>query len=125
MITKEQIEVEMRTGLSFVCSACEHWHEARDRGLDVACNKKCGGPMSGKGFPEYKGPYASSLSEYCFICGKKADASFNIENRLLGVCKTKGPSGTCLDVLKQILQRSNIVVKEVIVPKLGGEGTCL
>jgi hypothetical protein len=120
MITKDMIDLEISTGLNFVCSSCEHWHNAKGKGIIVQCGQQCGGPSVGLGFPKYKGPFENVLSEYCFICGRNADGSVKIGDRLLGFCKNVGPNKeTCLDKIKRIvLGSNNVIVKEIVVNKI-------
>jgi hypothetical protein len=82
---------------------------------------KCGGPASGRGFPAYKGPMQDHLNTFCFICGKDASAGVEIGGRVLGACHNMGPNGqTCVDKLKLILERQRVIVKEFVVPVVGG-----
>lgn len=123
MITKEMIDVELSTGLNFVCSSCEHWHNAKGKNAIIQCGQQCGGPSVGLSFPKYKGPFENVLSEYCFICGKKADGAIHMKDGLLGFCKNIGPNKeTCFDKMKKILlyhkKHVNVVAKEVIVNKI-------
>jgi hypothetical protein len=120
MITKEMIDVELSTGLCFVCSSCEYWHNSKGKEHILMCgHDRCGGPMVGRGFPEYKGPYENKLSEYCFICGKDADGSIKIGGRLLGFCKNVGPNNeTCFDKMKKMLSGNKVIAKEIVVNKI-------
>jgi len=117
MITREMAEKEMMTGLSAVCSYCEHWYDAKDRGDITSCGKRCGGPASMMGFPEYKGHMKDKLNTFCFICGKEADAAVEIKGRMIGVCNNVNTDGkTCMEKLRQILDRvKNVVVRERVV----------
>jgi len=118
MITKYMIDVELSTGLSFVCASCEHWHNAKSKKhKTVECGQNCGGPLVGMGFPKYKGPFENSLSKYCFICGRDSCASIEINNRFIGVCNNVGTEGkTCIDKLYSILSRKKVTVIERVAP---------
>lgn len=122
MITRKKVMEELSTGLSAVCAWCEHWHNAKDRGEEVACGRlNCGGPSVGKGFPAYKGIMEHGLHKFCFICNKEADAAIEIGGRMIGVCGNMGPSGeTCMDKFKKIMERQSVVVKENVVPVIDG-----
>ncbi len=122
MITSEMAMLEMSTGLSSVCAWCEHWHEAKDRNVEVDCGRlKCGGPSVGRGFPAYKGPMAGHLSEICFICGKNPDAAVDIGQKMIGVCNRMGPERTCMETLRLVLSRAQgLVVREEVVPLVNG-----
>jgi len=108
--------------LNFVCSWCEHLHNAVDRssGENISvCGEKCGGPLAGKAFPEYKGPLGGNLSGACFLCGGEPTASVSIGGGMLGICESMGPYGEkCIDKLKKILEKKMVIVKEHVVPLL-------
>jgi hypothetical protein len=123
MITAEMANVEIEIGLSAVCAWCEHWHNAKERGDIASCGMRCGGPVSGMGFPRYKGPVEMVLASFCFICGKSASAAVEIFGNTIGVCDRMGPGNeTCKDKMIAMLnRRGNISVKEHLVPIIGGE----
>jgi len=123
MITAQKVMAELATGLSAVCAWCEHWHNAKDRGVEAMCGQlQCGGPSVGKGFPSYKGIMENRLNSFCFICNNDAEAGVEIDGRMIGVCNTMGPNGeTCMDKLKKILARQKIIARENVVPVIGGD----
>lgn len=113
MITREQAELEMQTGLSAICAWCEHWHEAkakRAKGEPVACAKDCGGPSSLRAFPLYKGPYKNNLASICFVCGEDAEAAVEIGGGFLGVC------GKHIQKVRDIMEQRKVTVVERTVP---------
>lgn len=115
-------EMEIAVGMSAVCAWCEHWHDAKRRGETVKCGKQCGGPKSGMTFPLYKGPMKSRLGEFCFICGKSADAGLRLKDGFIGVCNRMGPGGkTHLDMFKNMISAPGmkVVAKEIAVPIVG------
>lgn len=124
MITAQMVIDEQSAGLSAVCAWCEHWHEAKSRGDAITCgHPSCGGPGVGRGFPDYKGPMEGNLGQFCFICGRGADAGVEIGGRVLGVCNGVVTGGTtCLQKLKGILARQRVVVREFAVPVIGDRG---
>jgi hypothetical protein len=57
----------MRHGAPLTCATCRHFHD--NRGW---CGKQetCGGPPSGRDFPDYDGPVTrSNFATRCLICG--------------------------------------------------------
>lgn len=119
MIDNEMAAIEIGTGLSAVCAWCEHWYKSKDRGKTTMCGKGCGGPLSGKGFPLYKGPMNGMLHTFCFICGKEAQAAVEISGRMIGVCKRVGPGDEkCIDKMRSILSGRAVVVNEMVVSAL-------
>jgi hypothetical protein len=123
MITVEAAKAEIATGLSAVCSWCEHWHTAKDNGSPLGCERmKCGGPSVGRGFPAYKGPMEGTVHLFCFICGKDPHAIVEIGGRKLGVCGNIGPGGkACVDKFRDIMAKQKVIVRERVVPVIGGE----
>ena len=102
MVTKEMADREISTGLSAVCSWCEHWHNNKERNGEAACGQDCGGPQKGIVFPEYKGPWKGNLARICFICGEEPGAMAEINGRgMLGVCSKH------IGHMKKILERPN------------------
>jgi len=102
-IGKVEIELAMADGVVFACAMCKKFWWGRLNGYDsckaVFEKKKCGGPLAGMAYPEYEGPLAGSLQNFCFVCGDKSDAA--VESRrgigpacYVGVCETH------IDVLK-------------------------
>jgi hypothetical protein len=113
VITREDAEREMQTGLCAVCAWCEHWHDAkakRNPTQQVACGKDCGGPSSLRAFPLYKGPYSGNLGKICFVCGEDAEASVQIEDGFLGVC------GKHIQTVRDIMEQRKVTVVERTVP---------
>ena len=122
MITDEMAKMEIAVGMSAVCAWCEHWHNAKLRGERVKCGLPCGGPVSGKSFPMYKGPMAGKLHMMCFICGEEAEVGLNWKGGFIGVCNRMGPMGeTHLDKFKRMISGASqkIVAKEITVPVVG------
>lgn len=85
-IDSRRVRLALSRGLSSVCSSCEHWWEAADRGLSN-CGKDCGGPIGGRDFPLYKGP-RTRLDNTCFAaCVSTSDYVVRIPGgRDIGVC---------------------------------------
>lgn len=124
MINSDDARMFSDSGMSFICSWCEHLHNASDRGGEISCGKKCGGPAVRRSFPLYKGPLERCLDKFCFLCGGNPTAIVSIGDGVVGVCNRKGPNGlTHVDILKKIIEMdgSNIAVREVVVPKIGNE----
>lgn len=93
MITPEEVYKSIVSGMNVVCSFCEHYYEARDKfgeGSDCGVTK-CGGPMVGRNFPEYKGPLdRSKFKSICLCCGS-SDISYFIlikGEKSFGICNT-------------------------------------
>lgn len=95
-IGPEDVAAAMKAGFSFVCAMCVKLHAGREayRTKDwkmVKClGEKCCGPMGGGGYPEYQGPLgAVNLPQYCFRCGRQADAAAESirDKRMVGVCE--------------------------------------
>jgi len=86
----------MKAGFSFVCAMCVKLHAGKEaRGTTdwrlVEClGEDCGGPMGGRGYPEYRGPLgAVNLPQYCWRCGRDADAAVESikDQRMVGSCE--------------------------------------
>lgn len=76
-------------GYSPICATCEHFWNARDRGLSI-CGMRCGGPLGGLDFPEYKGPMtAERMAQWCFMCAREASYGVRVlgTGRVFGVCQ--------------------------------------
>ena len=95
-IGAEDVAAAMRAGFSFVCAMCVKLHAgkeafgAKDWKLVQCLGESCHGPMGGGGFAEYNGPLgAVNLPQYCFRCGREADAAVESikDKRMVGVCK--------------------------------------
>ena len=87
MIAK--IEKVVAAGTSIVCATCRHFWEARDKSRPN-CGEKCGGPIAGKDFPQYKGPLnGDRLRDWCFVCGQDSGYGLKIpeSSRIIGVCE--------------------------------------
>jgi hypothetical protein len=77
MLDGKRIALAKAKGIGFLCRMCVHWYEGEDRGLQDEAGREqcsstiCGSPVSGKDFPDYKGPLGNQLTLYCFLCGKE------------------------------------------------------
>jgi hypothetical protein len=90
MIDQKAVQLEMATGLGFVCALCTHYHEAKSQGRKDCGQKECGGPSVGKLFPMYQGELPrEALARHCYRCGDPADggALGRGDGRALGFCK--------------------------------------
>ncbi len=76
-----------KQGYGIVCTTCEHFWIARDA-QRARCGKACGGPISGKDFPHYRGPLPN-FETWCFVCGAASDYGVKVDGslRFVGVCK--------------------------------------
>lgn len=86
-----RVALAMDGGLSAVCSTCQLYWEARDRGVPgdgCLAKERCGSPISGDTFHEYVGPLAAVLDRYCFVCGERSSHGVKVKDRLgvIGVC---------------------------------------
>lgn len=94
----------------FVCEACEHFRDARNRSTEKdfgGCGKAdCGSPFRGDAFRHYKGPLKDHLHAYCFMCGTDADAAVEVQGKYVGICNYHIPH------LKTQVERKGGVVKE-------------
>jgi len=85
-------EMLLSTGMSFVCSHCDHMIEAFGRGWsrcrESMNGRACGGPMVKMSFPLYSGVLKRNLQNVCFVCGKKPDLNLKMNGGgILGVCE--------------------------------------
>lgn len=68
-VTPEQITEATSKGLPITCATCKHmW---ADQGLKENCGKQatCGGPTSGRAFPDYDGPISrANFASCCLLC---------------------------------------------------------
>lgn len=91
-ITVEMMEAAARSGLSVVCSSCEKYWEARGKGiLGDACLAigRCGSPLIGDDFSEYRGIMTeSAFGQFCFVCGKASVTRLRKHGHLreIGIC---------------------------------------
>lgn len=93
---KEVARLVNEENVVFICAACQHFHEGRDRGL-IGCGRhdSCGTPMTGAPAPDYEGPVSESYRKStCWACGQDADAQVRFldesddgSDRVLGVCE--------------------------------------
>lgn len=80
-----KIGLAVQGGLCVVCATCERYWAAQDRGRPH-CGKDCGGPVSGRAFPKYKGPMRD-MTRHCFVCGDTTMHVVHHPLRKLGVCE--------------------------------------
>lgn len=85
-----KIALAVQDGMSIVCATCEHYWQAREKGVPGSTclsQENCGGPLSGDVFHSYQGPL-TDFSRWCFVCG--SDAKFGVQvrahSRVIGVC---------------------------------------
>lgn len=116
MLSETMVKKQIDGGVSAVCAWCEHyWVRLRDGGTPGCQQPDCGGPLSGKAFPRYKGP-RPHLASYCFVCGTEADMAVEFTGR--------GSVGCCTgheSLLRKMIARDgqSVVVKERLVPVVG------
>lgn len=81
----ERMQIGMAQGLPITCSSCFHLNNATWR-----CDRKdtCGGPMTGRDFPEYHGVLSRErFQERCLVCGEgKLSHSMLVGNTRFGLC---------------------------------------
>lgn len=83
----------MQMGYAFVCSHCAKLQRPAAKGIRAceAANsiKECGGPLSGKAFPEYEGPLTrDAIADLCFRCGKQSSNLVQVGGTgFVGACK--------------------------------------
>jgi hypothetical protein len=79
----------LKLGFSVTCATCEHLKFAWDTDAEN-CGKTitCGGPVFGRGFPDYKGPLSTQAFEkLCLVCGdENADYLVLGALRRFGLC---------------------------------------
>jgi hypothetical protein len=74
--------------LVWLCRMCEKMAAAHALG-HISCSAlNCGGPLGGNSFPEYTGPLASVVCNYCYSCGDPAQAVMSLDRGgKIGVCR--------------------------------------
>lgn len=85
-----KVALAVSGGLSAVCSTCEKYWDARDKGIPGdAClaTDGCGSPIAGDVFHEYRGPM-TQFDRFCFVCGNQATHAVRVDMyvRVIGVC---------------------------------------
>lgn len=79
----------LKLGFSVSCATCEHLKFAWDTNAeDCGHIITCGGPVFGRGFPDYKGPLSTQAFEkLCLVCGVE-DADYLVFGglRRFGLC---------------------------------------
>lgn len=91
-MTSDKVAEARAKGVGFVCANClKFWRGTADGGDQCEAaksNKECGGPLVGLGFPEYEGPLAGYVSNFCFACGERSRyAARGKCGNLVGVCE--------------------------------------
>jgi hypothetical protein len=86
-----KVALAVSRGLSAVCSTCEKYWDARDKGVpgDVClATDGCGSPIAGDVFHEYRGPM-TQFDRFCFACGNQATHAVRVDMyvRVIGVCE--------------------------------------
>lgn len=78
----------LRLGYAFPCAFCERLHVFRGKKAPSCEMESCGGPFSGRSFPDYKGPLTrSTLATHCFMCGDDVkEAIVAKDGGYIGVC---------------------------------------
>ena len=104
-LTSEKVANAMAKGVGFVCANCtKYWQGTADGGDKCEAAKQgteCGGPLMGLGFPEYEGPLAGYVMNFCFVCGDKSRYGARGKcGNLVGVC------GEHTDVIKSFSRPS-------------------
>jgi hypothetical protein len=83
----------LQMGYAFVCAHCAKLHRPAARGLrscEAAMGtSECGGPLSGRAFPEYEGPLTrQSIADLCFRCGERSENLVQVGGAgFVGACK--------------------------------------
>lgn len=91
-ITAEMMKAAASSGLSVVCSSCELYWSAREKGIQgdrCLAQDGCGSPLSNGVFHEYRGPLTTEmLRRSCFVCGAPAVKGLrrNGNPRTVGIC---------------------------------------
>lgn len=90
-IDVRRAEIAVKSGLAFACALCDkHW-EGLDRNLQNCGVELCGGPLSMRDFPLYRGPLPhGAWTALCFRCGEgEGLQGFKVvgTSRALAVCK--------------------------------------
>lgn len=90
-ITVALMQQAAARGLSVVCSTCQKYWQARDRGIlgDRCLGKACGSPLAGDVFHEYSGAMThEAMLDFCFVCGARSARALRIpgKTRMIGVC---------------------------------------
>lgn len=112
MIDADSANKAVKDGLVATCAWCERLWESRDRTGSLSCGEDCGGPMSGRGFPRYKGPWGLGRARFCFKCGAEATSMAEFRenggaSNMIGICEDH------MEVLKEIVgSRRGTIVKE-------------
>lgn len=115
MLDKVKVEQAVKGGLAAICAWCEHyWVDSGNRpeGHSGCSKKECGGPLSHRAFPLYRGPW-SPKEKYCFFCGKSAEGMVDLGGRgSMGIC------GEHVSILKKLLKSNgeNVKIREESVP---------
>jgi len=82
-----KIDKAISGGLAAICAWCEHyWNGQAGCGLQ----NRCGGPMVGMSFPEYRGAF--NKARFCFICGREADHGIEIGDGMIAACDKDIPT---------------------------------
>ena len=67
---------------------CERLAEAAANGGDICGMPNCGGPNSGRTFPDYRGPLLGVKASYCYRCGENSDKIIEVGDQgRVGLCK--------------------------------------
>lgn len=87
MIPPYLIDQAIREKVSAVCAQCVLFWRARAKGLS-SCGQDCGGPISGRDFPQYQGSI-TVFDSFCFVCRDDSVCCVKIpeSSRQFGVCK--------------------------------------
>jgi len=85
-----KVAAAVGNGLNVVCATCDNYWDARDRGIpEGRCLSmdRCGSPIAGDAFHEYKGPM-TQFDKFCFVCGNKATHAVRASDhpRVVGIC---------------------------------------
>lgn len=85
-------EVEGK-GVSVICGTCQHYWNARERGIPgTGCMGRagCGSPMAGDAFFDYDGPFTEEhMAQHCFVCNHPSVYGMVVvgKKRIIGVCE--------------------------------------
>lgn len=111
LLNEAAVRLELAEGTSFFCATCDHYWEAKERGLpQCTAPGPCGSPMAADNFSHYVGPISLKQS-ICFVCGGKPDRLVNVRDR-------ETPLGVCEGHLRVLTGMSPVNFEAPVVPIL-------
>lgn len=73
-----KLKEALTKGFNVICATCQHHWDGVDKGRSSCGDKECGGPVSGKEFPNYKGDIIRERFDSFCICCLKPELKFKI-----------------------------------------------